>query len=163
MIACRSKLAPFPDKTSAKWMNSSPVTLICHGSTNSCMMHSWRRLSFSSLVTVAGERMRIASVARGKCILLLFGKFKVYWLVEGPPLPTYWLIKHDFSFFLLPRRNSWWWAAHENESPVTVIWSQHFEPLHSCWHLPPVESILALSVWLMVGEEYPTCFLLFEI
>ena len=64
---------PCPDKTRAKWMNSSPVTLICQGWTSSLLIHSSKRLFFSSwlLVTDAGERMRIASIEREKNIFLL--------------------------------------------------------------------------------------------
>ena len=76
MLACRSKSTPFPDKTRAKWMNSSPVSLISHGSTSSLLMQPSRRLFFSwPLVTVAVER--IASIEREKCIFLLFASCSV--------------------------------------------------------------------------------------
>ena len=76
MLACRSKSTPFPDKTRAKWMNSSPVSLISHGSTSSLLMQPSRRLFFSwPLVTVAVER--IASIEREKYIFLLFASCSV--------------------------------------------------------------------------------------
>ena len=68
IIACLSKLAPFPDKTMAKWMKSSPISLMSHGSTNCFLMQLSSRL-LSSWLPMLGENRRIVSIVRRKSIL----------------------------------------------------------------------------------------------
>ena len=68
IVACLSKLAPSPDKTMAKWMKSSPISLMSHGSTNWFLMQLSSRL-LSSWLCILGENRRIVSIGRRKPIL----------------------------------------------------------------------------------------------
>ena len=68
IIACLSKLAPSPDKTMAKWMKSSPISLMSHGSTNWFLMQLSSRL-LSSWLPMLGENRRIVSIGRRESIL----------------------------------------------------------------------------------------------
>ena len=116
-------------------------------------MHSCRRLFLSwLLLTVAGERMRIASMANGKCILLLSRKFTG----GGIPPPANLLADQTW---LLPDKNSWWWggwewqivrslkAASHLKSAFWATWllalsGIELSPSPSAWRL---ESMLSLS------------------
>ena len=69
MPTCLSMSTLFPDKTRAKWMNSLPLTLISHGSTNSLLIHFWTRLIFcSSWLEYVGKDANIAINKNGLII-----------------------------------------------------------------------------------------------